>query len=224
MFFDKNKSNNKCEQCNGNIEKKYSFCPFCGDSLIDIKKQREDYGLIGKNDLEENNEDQVMQNGLGITDKLINSVFNSMLRSLDKQFQNQIKNVRKEEKTEIMTFPNGIKIKISGPFQEKQKLKQKKPQQIEINESLIRKINSLPKEKAKTSMKRIGNRVLYELKTPGLTSPHDVLVSKLESGYEIKAVGDKKVYVNSIPINLPLKSYSIMDNKLLMEFSAHEEI
>ncbi|MEK6818621.1 MAG: hypothetical protein AABY10_01670, partial [Nanoarchaeota archaeon] len=198
MFFDKNKSNNKCEQCNGNIEKKYSFCPFCGDSLIDIKKQREDYGLIGKNDLEENNEDQVMQNGLGITDKLINSVFNSMLRSLDKQFQNQIKNVRKEEKTEIMTFPNGIKIKISGPFQEKQKLKQKKPQQIEINESLIRKINSLPKEKAKTSMKRIGNRVLYELKTPGLTSPHDVLVSKLESGYEIKAVGDKKVYVNSI--------------------------
>ena len=36
----------------------------------------------------------------------------------------------------------------------------------------------------------------------------DIFISKLESGYEIKAIGSKKIYVNSVPINLPLKQYS----------------
>jgi len=84
----------------------------------------------------------------------------------------------------------------------------------------LKKMGSLPRAKAKTSVKRFGNKVVYELSTPGVISAEDVFISKLESGYEIKAIGDKKVYVNSVPINLPLKKYSIVNNKLLFEFLA----
>ena len=51
----------------------------------------------------------------------------------------------------------------------------------------------------------------------------DIFVSKVESGYEVKAVGKKKVYFNSLQINLPLKKYSVKDNKLTIEFGLEQQ-
>ncbi len=87
----------------------------------------------------------------------------------------------------------------------------------------LKKMGSLPRTEAKTSVKRFGDKVVYELATPGVNSANDVFVSKLESGYEIKAIGNKKIYVNSVPINLPLRKYSILKNKLLVEFVSDGE-
>src|SRR3989344_1105587 len=222
MFFDKNKKKDKCSGCNKIVNNSYSFCPNCGTPFVYPGKQMDDYGLLGKSDTNESEENLLMQNNQGITESIFDKLIGSMIKSIDKQFQNKFKNMDFSEgspkNSEILALPNGVKIKISGPYPVKQSPKPKKTKNFEIDENLIKRINSLPKEKAKTEMKRIGNKVYYELKTPGVTSPHDVIVSKLESGYEIKAVGNKKVYVNSIPINLPLKSYSIVDNKLLFEF------
>ena len=52
-----------------------------------------------------------------------------------------------------------------------------------------------------------------------MTSTDDVFISKLESGYETKVIGGKKVFVNSLPINLPLLRYTIANNKLFLEFN-----
>ena len=83
-------------------------------------------------------------------------------------------------------------------------------------------MSTLPREKAKTNVKRLGDKIIYELATPGVSSPEDIFISKLETGYEIKAIGSKKIYVNSIPINLQLKNYSISKSKLSVEFKAQE--
>ena len=57
------------------------------------------------------------------------------------------------------------------------------------------------------------------MKAPGIESVEDVFISKLESGYEVKAIGKKKVYVNSLPVNLPLRGYGIDVSKgLMVEF------
>ena len=65
--------------------------------------------------------------GFGITDKLIGSMFNSIMKNLDKQFKNQFKEMEKDlDRTEIKSFPAGISIKISGPMQGKPKMTQKK--------------------------------------------------------------------------------------------------
>jgi intein/homing endonuclease len=65
--------------------------------------------------------------------------------------------------------------------------------------------------------------VVYELAASGITSIQDIFVSKIETGYEIKAIGNEKVYVNNIPINLPLSKYSIVKDKLLFEFVTPHE-
>ncbi len=189
---------------------------------MDEARERADYGLLGLSDFDRHSGEAVQQEGLGIADRMINSIFNSMVNTINKQMQNQFREMKADDKAEIVSFPNGIKIKISGQNNNVAKQKQKQ-QKREISAELIRRINSLPKSKARGSMKRIGNKVYYEIAAPGIVSTDDVLVSKLESGYEVKAIGKKKVYVNSIPINLPLKSYSISDTKLLMEFSSHED-
>ena len=181
--------------------------------------------MLGKND---SDLDEDFLAPLGLTDKMFNSLFSSLMRNLDKQFKEQAKSMQNgmsnDERTEIRHFPNGIRIKISGPMVEKCKPKAQKITPVQqIEDEQIKKISSLPKEKAKTNVKRLGDRVVYELLTPGVISPKDIFISKLESGYEIKAIGNKKIYVNNIPINLPLSKYSIINNKLSVEFSAHDE-
>ncbi len=87
----------------------------------------------------------------------------------------------------------------------------------------LKKMSLMPREKAKTNIKRLSDKIVYELATPGVASLQDIFISKLESGYEVKAVGENKVYVNSIPLNLPIKSYSIIDNKISLEFHSGKD-
>lgn len=227
MFFGKKSDGKlrKCEECGSRSEEKFSFCPYCGNNFVDARKERQDFGMLGRNDFIDN--DEPIQN-FGMMDKLVNSMVNSMMKNLDKQFKEQFRDIERDlGKTEVKAFPNGIRIKISGPFDAAtQGTVQRKPKKVvkaekrEINEAQLKKMGSLPRAKAKTSVKRFGNKVIYELTTPGVISAEDVFVSKLESGYEVKAIGDKKVYVNSVPINLPLRKYSILNNKLMFEFLA----
>ena len=219
MFFNnKNVKKVKCENCGSQNEATFSYCPHCGNSFVDSRKEKLDYGLLGREDSEES----LMPENFGFMDKMLNSLVNSMMKSLDKQLQNQFKDANEMDRTEIRTFPNGVKIKISGPFYEKPRKRIKA--NVEIHPEKIKKMSSLPREKAKTNVKRFGDKIVYELATPGVSSIQDIFISKLESGYEVKALGDKKVYVNSIPLNLPIKSYSIVNDKVSVEFLPREEM
>ena len=216
MIFKKKKSNIKCENCSSSISNKYSFCPNCGNSQFDQEKESKDFGMLGRTDSDEYEEENIMA-GFGITDKLINSLVNNLAKSLDKQF----KDVNKEmNRTEVRSFPNGIKIRIGPPIQ--QTRQPKKQIRKSVTESQIKKMSELPRTTAKSSIKRLGDKVIYQLETPGVSSQDDIFISKLESGYEVKAIGSKKVFVNNLPINLPLNNLSLLKNKLLVEFNAKE--
>lgn len=223
MFFgNKNKKNkHKCEDCGSWNKKSHNFCPRCGNSLM--IENEEDFGLLGKSDIASKEEEMFSQ--LGFMDRTLMTMLNSLMKNLDSQMRTQMRDFDGFGKTEVKRFPNGIRIKILNPMEPRSAPKQKVNVSVEreIPSSQLKKMNSLPREKAKANMKRIGDKVIYELSTPGVNSPNDVFVSKLESGYEIKAIGDKKVYINSLPINLPLRSYSIVNNKLLVEFLAGNE-
>src|SRR3990172_3572410 len=144
---------------------------------------------------------------------------NSMIKALDKQMKEGAEPIF-EGNADIEHSPNGIKIKIGIP-QGKQNRQQKPKHSIkkQITEAQLEKMSNLPRAPAKTSVRRLSDKVVYELSAPGISSTDDVFVSKLENGYEIKAIGGKKVYVNSLPVNLQLKGLVISDNKLLVEFN-----
>lgn len=89
-----------------------------------------------------------------------------------------------------------------------------------MNAEQLERMAQLPRAEAKSQMKRFADKVVYELAMPGVKDVKDVFVNKLETGYEIKAIGSKKVYTSSIPLNLPIKSYSIGEKGLTVEFLA----
>ncbi len=224
MLFNK-KNKKRCDQCGELSGQDYKFCPYCGNTIIDHQKEQRDYGLLGRDDSSLSENEAASPEGFGISDRIFNSLVNSIMKSFDKQFKQQMKEMERElndANAEITTLPNGVRIKITSQLPpHTNSLHRHQPQQRKISEEQLERMAQLPKEKAKTTVKRLGNKIVYELTTPGLISVDDIFVSRLESGYEIKAIGDKKVYVNSIPVNLPMKRYMISENKLFVEFNNH---
>ncbi len=198
---------NYCNKCEGKLKESYSYCPYCGLDLRNPEKDMRDFGVIGKNNLEGA---PLMGGGsLGITDKMINSVMNSLVKSLGKQFDNM-------NSQNIKSSPKGIQIRFGAPT--KQSQQKKEIVEKVITQEQIKRMSKLPRSEAKANVRRFSDKVVYDLKATGIEDVKDIFVSKLENGYEIKAIGKNKVYVNSIPVNLPLKKYSLSKSGMSVEF------
>src|SRR3989344_9010760 len=224
LFGKKSKDQIKCRVCSSKVSSDFAFCPHCGSVLNEEPKEDDkDYGLLGKDDSLSSLEKSFQGNNFGITDKIVSSIFNSLVKSLDKQFKDVDKqSARDMGRAEIKSFPTGIRIKISPATQSKPKQKAQKTKRV-ITPEQMEKMTSLPRSEAKANVRRLSDKVIYELTTPGVESTDDVFVSKLENGYEIKAIGNKKVYFKSLPVNLPIRGFSIGKNKLLVEFKTENE-
>lgn len=218
MFFGKKDNRIKCDYCKSKIDGKFNFCPHCGNSTISEREELKEFGLLGRNDF--SNIKEAKRNPLediGLNEKMLNSLMNSIMKSFGNQFRNMAEST--SDNTRVEHFPNGIKIRVGIPQDSQNKQpKQKQSIKKQITEKQIKKMSNLPRGIAKTSVRRLSDKIVYELSMPGIESTEDVFISRLETGYEIKAIGKNKVYVNSLPINLPLKGFSIANNKLLVEF------
>ena len=206
MFFG-NKKKIECGNCGSKVSKRYSFCPHCGIHLND-EENLEDYGMLGKSDLT-----PLSNFPVPFTDRMFASIVGSLMKSLNKQMMDL-------DNTEGSPLPNGIKISIGVP--QNQKIPKKTKEKKQLTEEQLEKLSRLPRAQAKTSVKRLSNKIIYELVAPGVESANDIIISKLESGYEIKAISNKKLYVNSLPINLPINSYSTDKNKVFIEFKSQQ--
>ena len=224
MFFNKKseKNNVKCGNCKSKISDEYSFCPFCGNVLFDPETRSEDFGMLGKSDSFDDSlmRKKIAESNLTITDRMISSLMNSLIKNIDQQFGEMDKSEMRSRK-----MPSNIRIKI-GIQNPKKMTNQPKTQRHDfsinkISPEQLQKLSELPKIPAKTNIKRLGNKVLYELEAPGIESIKDIFVSKLESGYEIKALAKNRVYVNSLPVNLPINSFTLEKERLFIEFSHH---
>jgi len=209
MLFKKKTNKLKCINCTEKIDKEFSFCPYCGIRTKDDIDELQEYGMIGRTDIHQN---PTQIDPLG-------GILNSLVSSLIKNIQ---VNVQQIDPLEMQNSPNGgIKIRIGNNSPQKKKVQRVKTK--EMSEEQLDKLSKFPRTTAKTNVKRLGDKVVYELSAPGIQSTEDVFVSKLESGYEVKAIGKNKIYVNSLPITLPIKSYSIDNKGLVVEFSLHEQ-
>ncbi len=216
----------KCKRCKRKIENKYSFCPYCGQETGDSSEDGEDWGMIGKDDFTPLMDEIKLPTGF-------NTLFNSLMKNLSKEFNEQLsknnfetdeksKGVRKEGVSiSISTFGNGPpKIKVT-PLGNNQRLKQEESiktfKSNRFTKEKIKQFSNLLKEEPKTNIRRLSNRVIYELEMPGVKSIEDVSIVKLESSIEIKAISKNKAYVKIIPINLPIENYNLSDGKLILE-------
>lgn len=231
----------RCTKCEMKFNKSFDFCPYCGFQ----SNEKEDYGLLGKNDDIANLGNSF--GNLGMPNKKLGnftgSFMEKMLGSAFKMLEKEMRNLEREEgniqnipniqdnhpmKTNFQLYINGKRVNIpeftqrlgrNMPQQKKEIRKEKLP---EISDETLKKASKLPRKEAKTKLTRFKDKLVYELNTPGLDSVNNVLINKLESSIEIKAYTDKAVFFKNLPIKFPLMKYSINpeEGKLFLEFKA----
>ncbi len=207
-----------CSKCQEKISGKFDYCPYCGNST---SNKKEDWGLLGKNDMENPFEDISKSMFGGISGKMFNNMLGSAMKMLEKEMRKNIAPANEGIKSNFELYINGKKINpenikvMKGPAKKKVK-----PQVLNSNhfDSENTKIfSSLPKKEPATNIRRLANKVIYEIEVPGVESIKDISIVKLENGLEIRAIGKDKAYKKVISIDLPILRYKLNDQKLVLE-------
>jgi len=210
----------ECKKCRKKISDTYEFCPYCGNLLNENFK--EDWGMLGKNDSMSSINEMRFPIGL-------NMIFNSLMKNLNRQFGELDKEVKIRKPT--MFKKDGISISIStsgnrppeirvNSLGNNPKFKQVKKQikmPSNFSQENLKKFSSLPREEPLTNLRRLSDKVVYEIDLPGVKSTNDISIIKLENSIEIKAVAKDKSYFKLININLPIINYNLSEEKLVLE-------
>ncbi|PIN78068.1 hypothetical protein COV15_00195 [Candidatus Woesearchaeota archaeon CG10_big_fil_rev_8_21_14_0_10_34_12] len=197
----------KCKKCAKKLEKKFSFCPYCG---FKVSRFFDDDGMLGEGNITPN---------LGFNFTGLNGIANHLFKELNKQF-----NEMEREEIEQRRIPGGISISINtggeNPFmrQERQVEKAKKIAN-KITDEQARKLSQLPKQEAETKVRRFANKVIYELEMPHVDSLKNVFINKLENSFEIKAFSKDKAYYKILPVSLRLVNYVLSKGILTLELA-----
>jgi len=212
----------KCSRCERKIEKDYLFCPYCGQDfrMERIEKDKRDYGFLGKDDF--------FMPEFNISN--FSSIFNSLMKEFDKQLKGA-GDFKEVEMGKPRIRKTGISINIATDMGGEPKIRvqrfgnhAEKPKEMikvrELTGSEVEKFSKLPKKEAETSVRRLSNKLVYELEVPGVENIDDVIINKLENSVEIKAIAKDMIYSKLIPIKMPLQSYKVEKGILVLEFKA----
>ncbi len=205
---------NNCPKCGKKIDRKYDFCPYCGNV---IENNQEDWGMLGKNDIKESIRTQNPFEK--ITENMLSKMLGSAMNMLEKEMQKEMNQQKKSTLgTNIRLMINGKEISLT-PVEKKQK-KVKEAESKFLSEEKTKEFLKLSKEEPKTDLRRLSKKIVYEIELTGVASIDDVSVIKLENSIEIRAIAKNKAYFKIIPINLPLVDYDFLDEKLILELKA----
>lgn len=201
----------KCSFCGEKIERKFSFCPYCGGSFKK-KSEKENFGMLGRDDFVDERE---IANEIKLPFGL-NKIMNGLMKQMDKQLEEMMRNSNGKA-------PKGFKIQISrgNPQIKRVQQPQKKetPQTIISPEEANRRAK-LPRVDADSKVKRLSDRIVYEIPAPGVKSKKDIVVTKLEDGVEIKAYSKDKCFVKVIPLKIEIYGCYVEDGKVFVEMKS----
>ncbi len=223
----------RCRNCGEKVEDGYNYCPYCQAPLKDLFNEG-DWGLLGRNDFLEPVDGEIkLPMGL-------NTLFNSLMKNLNKQMKDinyEKENQGKEQRVSKKSGGISISISTSGNSPPEIKVRsfgnipefKKRENQLKNETKTIRlpvsdsgKFAGLPKVEPKTSIRRLSNKITYEIKMPGVKSLKDISISQLENSIEIKALANSKVFHKIIPISLPINKYDLSKGILTLELDSSQ--
>jgi len=206
----------KCKKCGEKVNFRSKFCSNCGTPLKKVNS--EDWGMLGKNDIEEQNPSP---NSLldGFTGNMFNKMLGSAMKMLEQEMKREISKENIQPKTNVRLMINGKEIDLKNVNQKKEVEKREKILE-DFPKKSLKKFSELPRKEPKTSVKRLSNTVIYEINLPGVKSLADLSIVKLENSIEIKAVAKDKAYFKLIPVNLSILDYELEKGKLILELEA----
>jgi HSP20 family molecular chaperone IbpA len=203
-----------CKKCGKKISEDYRFCPHCG--LADGEFDNGEWGMLGR-------DDSISQNNFQLPTGL-NMIFNSLMKNLNKQLKNMDDTPKKNSgmnlkkggiSISISTGGNSPKINVNSLDNKKEQVKEVPGQ---FSKESSKKFSELQKKEPKTNIRRLSNKVIYEIDLPDVKSLKDISIIRLESSIELKAIGKKEAYFKKIPLNFPIVNYNLSEGKLILEF------
>ncbi len=203
-----------CRKCKEKISDKYEFCPYCG--TVSGKGNSGDWGMLGKNDKVQETPDNLFG---GISRTMLNKMISGAMKMLEKEMKKSMSQ-NSQPKTNFRLMINGKEIPINNLNQPKKQIKKKQKPEISLNNLStkdLKKFSSLEKQEPSTNVRRLSDKVIYEIEIPGIKSIKDISITKLENSIEIKALAKNKAYYKIIPINLPITDYNLSKEKLILE-------
>lgn len=197
----------KCNSCEGKIESKFEFCPYCGNSLKK-NKDKKNFGMLGRNDtITKTSEEVKLPFGM-----------EKMVGSLIKQLEKQMGTANFED---IQGMPKGIKFKITRGTPQMGQMIQEKPKIHEeiskVSDKELKRRMKLPKVDVESKVRRLADTITYEMETPGVKKKEDVVLTKLATGLEMKAYSNNKCYVKFIPLKIEVIEYYVREEKVFVE-------
>lgn len=207
----------KCKKCGEKVKSSFNFCPNCNFPLKKETK-KEDYGMLGKNDIQE---DMIMKNSLfgGLADGMLNKMLGSAMKMLEKEMQKEMNQQKSgTPKSNIRLMVNGKEIDLNNMQKKEPKKIVQKNIKVNMSKESSEKFSKLPKKEPKTNVTRLPDKIVYELDIPGIQSLDDVSIMQLEKSIEVKAVNKNNSYAKIIQIGLPVIGYGITKENLFLEF------
>ncbi|MFH1248676.1 MAG: hypothetical protein V1660_00815 [archaeon] len=231
----------RCNNCKNKVSRKFPFCPYCGIS----QKEKKNEGLL--DNIEEEMaaiQNPAFKEIEAITENIsksmgfpLNHIFKKLtneigqqLREADKDFlsRKDISKLGEAEKREQGSIPKGISIQIrigggmpSHPQMQPGYQNQTPVKNIIASKNLTQKqkekSSKLPREEPETKVRRLTDKVIYEISIPGVKSIKDIAVIKLDNSIEIKAISKDRAYFKFLPISLPLLKYYLKEGSLFLE-------
>lgn len=208
----------ECNKCKRKVSLKYDFCPYCGSSLNSNSK-KEDWGMLGKNDdvNELNKSNSLFGN---ISEDLMNKMLGGAMRMLQREMQKQMKNKNVKPERNFRLMINGKEVNLNGLPVRKVVKNEIKPIRLPsiFSKGNEDKFLKLPREEPNTNVRRLSDKIIYEIEMKDIESIKDVVIVRLENSLEVKAVSKDKSYFKVIPLNLPILNYNLLQEKLVLEF------
>lgn len=197
----------KCLSCAKKVERKFSYCPYCGASFR-MLHDKEDFGMLGRDDFSERAQEEL---------KLpfgIEKIMNSLVKQLEKQMGNA-------DFGDNRGMPKGIKIRVMRGVpqmgQVVRQMPQKRKELIKVSDREVERRMSLPKVEAESKVRRLADMIIYEIEAPGIQKKEDVVLTELATGLEIRAYSRNKCYVKFIPLKVEVIEYHIEKEKVIVE-------
>ena len=200
----------KCPKCTRKVSKKFDLCPHCGKNLVGEDSQ--DYGFLGKNDIM--GDDLKLPFGFNALMKPLMKELGKQMVALDREMK---KEVKEGKEFKPVTRMNGFNIHIGIPGQKPIRITSNVPMgnqmgqtQKPIAKLVLPKLDSkklegskdFDREEPRTSVRRLSDRIIYEIELPNVKSMEDINISVLEDGIEIKAISDDVLFVKSINVRI----------------------
>lgn len=175
-----------CGYCNSKIDRRWNFCPKCGNKL------RTDFTL-----------NELINRQMDYFKKILNMTDYDI--SIEPQSDNTfVVNISQGFEKETPVFDENTEI---NNYQDRKKIKQMK----------------LPKNtiEPEVSVKKIRDKILLEMKLPGIKKEEDIELTRLNNSIELRSSNGRIGYfkILKIPAKYRLLSKHMDNEALFLEFS-----